>query len=129
MPGAAQQQLKVKAQKGQARTTVLRKGAGEVWEDASLMDWDPAHFRLFIGDLGNDVNEDDLVKAFGPEKGWQSFVKAKVVRDKVTNKTRGYGFVSYSDPEDFMKGERSLQKASPTEADQVSLPCKQPGKR
>lgn len=24
-----------------ARTTVLRKGGGEVWEDASLMEWDP----------------------------------------------------------------------------------------
>lgn len=66
------------------------------------MEWDPAHFRLFIGDLGNDVNDEDLVKAFGPDNGWKSFVKAKVIRDKVTGKTRGYGFVSYSDPEDFM---------------------------
>jgi RNA recognition motif-containing protein len=66
------------------------------------MEWDPKHFRLFIGDLGNDVNDEDLVKAFGPDKGWKSFVKAKVIRDKVTGKTRGYGFVSYSDPEDFM---------------------------
>lgn len=83
---------------------MLRKGAGEVWEDATLMEWDPKHFRLFIGDLGNDVNDEDLVKAFGPDKGWISFQKAKVVRDKVTGKTRGYGFVSYSDPEDFMVG-------------------------
>lgn len=109
--GAAHEQVKKQALKGSARRTVLRKGAGEVWEDQSLMEWDPAHFRLFIGDLGNDVNEDDLVKAFGPEKGWQSFVKAKVVRDKVTNKTRGYGFVSYSDPEDFMKGPYMLRYA------------------
>lgn len=72
------------------------------------MEWDPKHFRLFIGDLGNDVNDDDLVKAFGEEKGWKSFVKAKVIRDKVTNKTRGYGFVSYSDPEDFMAGEYNV---------------------
>lgn len=113
--GAVHKEVTSKAQKGQARRTVLRKGAGDVWEDQSLMEWDPAHFRLFIGDLGNDVNEDDLVKAFGPEKGWQSFVKAKVVRDKVTNKTRGYGFVSYSDPEDFMKGETHVY-AIPWEA-------------
>jgi RNA recognition motif-containing protein len=70
------------------------------------MEWDPNHFRLFIGDLGNDVNDEDLIKAFGPDKGWKSFVKAKVIRDKVTQKTRGYGFVSYSDPEDFMAGEQ-----------------------
>ena len=92
-----------KADKYKPRVTVLKKGAGEVWEDQTLMEWDPSHFRLFIGDLGNDVNEDDLVKAFGPDKGWKSFVKAKVVRDKVTNKTRGYGFVAYSDPEDYIK--------------------------
>ena len=104
----AVQQLTKKAQKGQARNTVLRKGAGEVWEDPTLMEWDPAHFRLFIGDLGNDVNEDNLIKAFGPEKGWMSFVKAKVVRDKVTNKTRGYGFVSYVDPDDFMKAWKAM---------------------
>lgn len=105
---AAQAEFTKKAQKGQARRTVLRKGAGEVWEDATLMEWDPSHFRLFIGDLGNDVNDDTLIAAFGPDKGWPSFVKAKVVRDKVTNKTRGYGFVSYSDPEDFMKAWKAM---------------------
>lgn len=29
-------------QKGKARTTVLRKGGGEVWEDQSLLEWDPS---------------------------------------------------------------------------------------
>ena len=29
------------ANKGKARTTVLRKGGGEIWEDPSLMEWDP----------------------------------------------------------------------------------------
>lgn len=108
-PGSVpQEEPQPKPTKGEARRTVLRKGAGEVWEDKTLMEWDPAHFRLFIGDLGNDVNEDDLVKAFGPGKGWKSFVKAKVVRDNVTNKTRGYGFVAYSDPEDFMKAWKAM---------------------
>ncbi len=27
--------------KGSKRTTVLRKGAGKVWEDQTLLDWDP----------------------------------------------------------------------------------------
>lgn len=105
---AHQKEGKPKHVKGQARRTVLRKGAGEVWEDQTLLEWDPKHFRLFIGDLGNDVNDEDLVKAFGPEKGWKSFVKAKVIRDKVTGKTRGYGFVSYSDPEDFMASWKAM---------------------
>lgn len=33
------------AGKGKARTTVLRKGGGTTWEDQSLTEWDPAHFR------------------------------------------------------------------------------------
>ncbi|GAA97485.1 uncharacterized protein L969DRAFT_91400 [Mixia osmundae IAM 14324] len=97
-----------KAMKGKARTTVLRKGAGEVWEDPSLMEWDPAHFRLFIGDLGNDVNDETLLKSFGKEAGYPSFVKAKVVRDKTTMKTKGFGFVSYSDPDDFLKAWKTM---------------------
>lgn len=30
-----------KMNKGDKRTTVLRKGAGKQWEDTSLLDWDP----------------------------------------------------------------------------------------
>lgn len=45
------------AAKGKARTTVLRKGGGDVWEDQSLLEWDPGQFlslslptlRLIIG--------------------------------------------------------------------------------
>jgi hypothetical protein len=92
--------------KGKARTTVLRKGGGELWEDASLLEWDPHHFRLFVGDLGNDVSDETLAEAFS--KGYNSFVKAKVVRDKFTTKSKGYGFVAYSDPEDFMKAWKQM---------------------
>lgn len=35
----------LQANKGKARTTVLRKGGGEVWEDPSLMEWDPGEFN------------------------------------------------------------------------------------
>ncbi|GAA5870909.1 hypothetical protein JCM16303_001627 [Sporobolomyces ruberrimus] len=88
--------------KGKARTTVLRKGGGEVWEDQSLLEWDPAHFRLFIGDLDPAISDDAFTAAFsGPR--FPSFVKGKVIRDKYTNKGRGFGFVSYTDPEDFLK--------------------------
>lgn len=31
-----------KITKGGKRTTVLRKGAGKVWEDQTLLDWDPS---------------------------------------------------------------------------------------
>lgn len=94
-------------QKPQARTTVIRKGGGETWEDPTLMEWDPTHFRLFVGDLANDVSDDLLRTSFsGPR--FPSFVKAKVVREKTTGKSKGFGFVSYSDPEDFMKAWKEM---------------------
>ncbi|ORY90906.1 hypothetical protein BCR35DRAFT_258622, partial [Leucosporidium creatinivorum] len=93
--------------KGKARTTVLRKGGGEVWEDPSLMEWDPAHFRLFIGDLDPALSDDLFVQAFSGVR-YPSFVKAKIIRDKYTNKGKGFGFVSYSDPEDFLKAWKEM---------------------
>lgn len=42
-----------------------------------------------MGDLGNEVNDDVLTKAF---QKYPSFAKAKVVRNKHTNKTRGARF-------------------------------------
>lgn len=94
-----------KANKGKARTTVIRKAGGETWEDQTLMEWDPSHFRLFVGDLAPEVSDDGLAAAFSK---WPSFVKARVVRDKVTTKSKGYGFVSYKDPEDFMKAWKEM---------------------
>lgn len=34
-----------KLAKGGKRTTVLRKGAGKVWEDQTLLEWDPCKCR------------------------------------------------------------------------------------
>lgn len=41
--------------KGKARTTVLRKGGGEVWEDPSLMEWDPGELQLLACSLVSRV--------------------------------------------------------------------------
>lgn len=89
---------------------MLRKGAGHVWEDQTLLEWDPKHFRLFVGNLGNDVNDDDLEACFGNGSaiGVKSFVKAKVIRDHNTTKTKGFGFVAYSDAEDYMKAWKAM---------------------
>jgi RNA recognition motif-containing protein len=37
-----------------------------------------------------------------------SFQKAKVIRDKRTNKSKGYGFVSFKDPQDFIKAMKEM---------------------
>ncbi|OTF75727.1 RNA recognition motif protein [Euroglyphus maynei] len=76
-----------------------------VWEDPTLEEWDPNDFRLFCGDLGNDVSDDVLTRAFNR---YPSFIKAKVVRDKRTNKSRGYGFVSFKNPVDFARAVKEM---------------------
>lgn len=88
-----------KLRKGETRPTVLRRAAGKLWEDQTLLEWDPAHKRLFVGDLGNDVSDETLAAAFDR---FPSFAKAKVIR-KPDGKGKGYGFVAFADPEDFLK--------------------------
>lgn len=83
----------------------IRTAAGTSWEDQSLLDWDSDDFRIFCGDLGNEVNDDILARAFSR---YPSFLKAKVVRDKRTGKTKGYGFVSFKDPNDYVRAMREM---------------------
>ena len=84
---------------------VVRTGGGQMWEDNSLKEWDPNDFRIFAGDLGNDVTDEVLTRTFGR---YPSFQRAKVIRDKKNNKTKGYGFVSFKDPQDFTRAIREL---------------------
>ncbi|WOK98536.1 RNA-binding protein 42 [Canna indica] len=80
------------------KKAIPRKAAGQSWEDPTLSDWPENDFRLFCGDLGNEVNDDVLSKSFSR---FPSFNMARVVRDKRTGKTKGYGFVSFSNPSDL----------------------------
>ncbi|XP_062144195.1 uncharacterized protein LOC133851680 [Alnus glutinosa] len=75
-----------------------RKAAGHSWEDPTLAEWPENDYRLFCGDLGNEVNDDVLSKAFSR---FPTFNMARVVRDKRTGKTKGYGFVSFATPADI----------------------------
>lgn len=90
------------------RKTVLRKGGGQVWEDQTLLEWDPAHFRLFVGDLDPALSDELLEAAFRAGGKYPSFVKSKIIREKHSNKGKGFGFVAYSDPEDFLKAWKEL---------------------
>ena len=65
---------------------VPRKAGGEVWWDPTLTEWPPNDFRIFVGDMGNEVNDDVLTKAFNK---YSSFAKARIVRDKHSNKSKG----------------------------------------
>lgn len=87
------------------KKTVYREGGGKKWSDNSLLEWDPSHLRLFVGNLAGETTDDSLLKAFSR---WQSVQKAKVIRDKRTNKSKGYGFVSFSDPDDFFQSAKEM---------------------
>ncbi|XP_075081682.1 uncharacterized protein LOC107769551 [Nicotiana tabacum] len=87
-------------QKAEAKKkAVPRKAAGQTWEDPTLADWPENDYRIFCGNLGNEVNDDVLLKAFSR---FPSFNMARVIRDKRTGKTKGYGFVSFSNPSDLV---------------------------
>ncbi|GIX64245.1 RNA recognition motif-containing protein [Babesia caballi] len=77
----------------------LRKAAGNVWNDPTLDDWPQNDFRIFCGDLGNDVTDEVLANAF---KKYPSFQRARVIRDRNSGKSKGYGFVSMMSPDDML---------------------------
>ncbi|CAA0840858.1 RNA-binding (RRM/RBD/RNP motifs) family protein [Striga hermonthica] len=79
------------------KKAIPRTAAGQTWEDPTLAEWPENDYRLFCGDLGNEVNDDVLSKAFSR---FPSFNMARVVRDKRTGKTKGYGFISFANPTD-----------------------------
>ncbi len=81
----------------------IRAGGGRVWEDSTLNNWPDNDFRIFVGDLGNEVHDDMLTEHF---KKYHSFAMAKIVRAKSSGKSRGFGFVSFLDGFDMMKALR-----------------------
>ncbi|RAQ99600.1 RNA-binding domain-containing protein [Stemphylium lycopersici] len=87
------------------RKTVVREGGGKQWEDETLLEWNPLHPRLFIGNLAGEVTDDSLLKAFAK---YPSLSKARVVRDKKSTKSRSYGFVSFADTDDYFRAAKEM---------------------
>lgn len=89
---------------GEKKRTVVRKGGGETWEDDTLLEWDPSKFRIYVGNLAGEVTDDSLAKAFAA----YDVNKARVVRDKRTTKSKGFGFVEFQDHELGFKAAREM---------------------
>lgn len=83
----------------------VRTAGGQVWEDASLAEWSDDDYRIFAGDLGNDVNDELLIRTFNK---YPSFMRAKVLRDKRTGKSKGFGFISFKEPQDFIRAMKEM---------------------
>ncbi|KAM0332221.1 hypothetical protein ACHAQA_002496 [Verticillium albo-atrum] len=90
---------------GEKKKTVVREGGGKKWTDDTLVEWDPSHLRLFVGNLAGEVTDESLLKAFAR---WTSVAKARVVRDKRTTKSKGFGFVAFSDADDFFQAAKEM---------------------
>ena len=97
--------LSKREEKMQKNWRIYRKGAGIIWQDESLNEWPENDYRIFVGDLGNEVNDQVLANAFIK---YPSFAKAKVIRNKITGKTKGYGFISVTDVNDYIKIMREM---------------------
>lgn len=52
------------------------------------------HTNLYIGYLPPTMEDDELIRLFQP---FGDIVMAKVIKDRMTGQTKGYGFVKYSD--------------------------------
>lgn len=87
---------------------LLRTCAGEVWTDATLADWPEGDFRLFCGDLGKEVDDNSLAAAF---RHYPSFARARVVREKQSQKSKNFGFVSFLDAKDALAALKEMHGA------------------
>ncbi|KAJ3426376.1 RNA-binding protein 42-like [Anaeramoeba flamelloides] len=97
IPTTKKKEQKEKEKKDKKPKKFLRVSDGKVWEDKTLAEWPENDFRIFVGNLGRDVNDDKLREAFNK---FPSFQKSKVIRDRVSGKPK-FGFVSFLDPNDF----------------------------
>jgi len=89
----------------------------EVYGSAIKVNWAMAggsreetgsHYHVFIGDLSLDVTDQMLREAF---KGFGSVSEARIMFDKETGKSRGYGFVSFRVKEDAERSIREMNGA------------------
>ncbi|CAK7903889.1 hypothetical protein CAAN1_13S03884 [[Candida] anglica] len=85
--------------------TVKRNVGDKTWEDSSLLEWNPKHFRLFVGNLGPDANDALLATAFGK---YETLSKVKVPIDNRTGKNKGFGFAAFESADDYFKAFKEM---------------------
>lgn len=61
--------------------------------------------NVFVGDLSSEVNDEHLSNAF---EVFGSMVEAHVMWDMTTGRSRGYGFVTFRDPQDAVRAIHSM---------------------
>ena len=94
---------------GPKNTSVKRSAAGKTWTDTTLADFPENDFRLFVGNLPKEINEAKLTEVFSSK--YSSFVMARIVYDKTTNASKGYGFVSLLDGRECARAIREMDQS------------------
>eukprot|EP01128_Nolandella_sp_AFSM9_P009373 TRINITY_DN5984_c0_g1_i1.p1 TRINITY_DN5984_c0_g1~~TRINITY_DN5984_c0_g1_i1.p1 ORF type:complete len:515 (-),score=152.40 TRINITY_DN5984_c0_g1_i1:74-1591(-) len=61
--------------------------------DPSTITVAPASFNVFLGDLHGAVTEEELQGAFG---GCGQILEVRIIRDKITQQCKGYGFIHFA---------------------------------
>jgi len=64
--------------------------------------------KLFVGSLPWSVNDQELFEIFSP---FGQVREAKVITDRETGQSRGFGFVTYNRDEDAAKAIREMNRA------------------
>lgn len=67
--------------------------------------WNPKHFRLFVGNLGPEATDEMLQSEFSR---YDSLSKVNVPVDPKTKKNKGYGFVAFASSEDYLKAFKEM---------------------
>ncbi|KAH1181017.1 hypothetical protein KIL84_001951 [Mauremys mutica] len=65
--------------------------------------------KLFIGGLSFDTNEQNLEQLFSP---YGDIAEVVVVKDRETQRSRGFGFITYRRPEDAKDAMRAMNGES-----------------
>ncbi len=61
--------------------------------------------KIFVGNLSWSINDDSLRSTFEP---FGKVVSARIVKDRETNKSRGFGFVEMEDSAEANKAMEAL---------------------
>lgn len=62
-------------------------------------------YKLFVGGLPFSVNDDELAEAFSK---FGTVASAKVIRDRETNRSKGFGFVEFENDDEGKAAESAM---------------------
>lgn len=99
--------IKTEQQRKKHKMNIARTSGSKNGKANKSAGRDPSYFRLFVGNLGEDVTTNMLEGAF---KKYPSLAKAKVVLDNRNQKSRGYGFVAFKDASDYLRAFQEMNK-------------------